>query len=117
MIICQAFGSRRETAAGSTSLFDIHYGAHPGVDTTLEPVHPGGKPRDLDGTAGCHNHGSGCHAGCRGDQWGCSRRATDTVEGRNESSAERYYFGKGVVFAASVPRSHRLSGADRDIPR
>ena len=65
-------GSRRSghgTSAGvpgRTFLLDIHYRAHPGVDTALELVHPGGKPLDLDGITGDHDSRQ-CQAGCR---WG-----------------------------------------------
>jgi len=51
---------------GRTFLLDIHYRAHPGVDTALELVHPGGKPLDLDGITGGHDSRR-CQAGCRWD--------------------------------------------------
>ena len=48
------------------NLLNIHYRAHPGVDTALELVHPGGKPLDLGGITWGHDSGR-CQAGYRWD--------------------------------------------------
>jgi hypothetical protein len=51
---------------GRAFLLDIHYRAHPRVDTALEFVHPGGKARDFDGITGANDSGR-CQAGSRLD--------------------------------------------------
>ena len=52
--------------SGLRFLLDVHYRAHPGVDTALELMHPGGKLVDPDGSTGSHDRRSS-QAGWRWD--------------------------------------------------
>ena len=62
----EGFNYNLNVGQGRAFLLDIHYRAHPGVDTALECVLPVGKPLDLDGLTGSNNSGR-CQAGSRLD--------------------------------------------------